>query len=199
MKLAQFAIATILLLSTSLAVRAESPTEAVKTTTEHVLGILNNPSTQGDAKKAERRRLIRKEIDARFDWEESARGCLGHNWSKRTPAEQKEFVKLFSQYLMNSYLDKYDMYYNNVESIAYKSEKIIDGYASVKTVLSTKAKLDHPIEYRLDNTNGTWRVYDSVIEGVSMVKNYRDQFDAIIQKSSYEALLKELRSKADEP
>jgi len=137
-------------------------------------------------------------METRFAWDESARACLGRHWTKRTPAEQAEFVKIFSQFLKETYSDKIATYYNDLDKIDYQSEKIIDAdYASVKLVLTTKAKVDHPVEYRMEKSSASadWKVYDVVIEGVSLVKNYRDQFDAIIAKSSYEGLLKEIKEK----
>lgn len=188
---------TILLLALASAVRAESPMGEIKSTTEQVLVLLKNPKLQGDARKKERQQLVRDAMDKRFAWEQSARACLGRHWTKRTPEEKAEFVKLFGEFLKDNYSDKVATYYNDLDKIDYQGEKIVDGdYASVKIVLTTKAKVDHPIEYRMQKAKGDdWMVYDVVIEGVSLVKNYRDQFDAIIAKSGYEGLIKEIKSK----
>ncbi|MCX6966588.1 MAG: ABC transporter substrate-binding protein [Verrucomicrobia bacterium] len=178
---------------------AESPLAKVKTTTEKVLLLLQDSKFQGEEKKSERRSLVRAEMEKRFAWEESARACLGRHWIKRTPAEKAEFVKLFSEFLKDTYSDKVATYYGDLEKVDYQGEKIQADYASVKLVLKTKAKIDHPLEYRMEKTGDDWKVYDVVIEGVSMVKNYRDQFDAIIAKSSYEGLIKEIRAKQPTP
>jgi phospholipid transport system substrate-binding protein len=85
-----------------------------------------------------------------------------------------------------------------LDKIDYLGEKIIDDYASVKVLITTKNQVAHPVEYRLEKTGGDWRIYDVLIEGVSLVKNYRDQFDEIIAKSSYEKLVAELRAKGPE-
>src|SRR6185436_6636635 len=120
------------------------------------------------------------------------------HWQKRTPAEQKEFMDLFKQFLERTYLDKIEPYYNELDKITYQGEKIIDNYASVKSVITTKRQIDHPVEYRLEKgSNNNWRVYDVLIEGVSLVKNYRVQFDEIISKSSFEGLIKDLRTKIE--
>jgi len=184
-----------LLVAFACAALADSPLGEVKTTTEKVLLLLKDSKLQGDSKKNERRQLVRSEMEKRFAWEESARACLGRHWAKRTPAEKAEFVKLFSEFLKDTYSDKVATYYGDLDKIDYQGEKIQDDYASVKLVLTTKAKVDHPIEYRLEKAGDDWKVYDVVIEGVSMVKNYRDQFDAIIAKSSYEGLIKEIKTK----
>ena len=188
-------IATALLLACACAAFADSPLGEVKSTTEKVLLLLKDTNLQGDSKKNERRQVVRGEMEKRFAWEESARACLGRHWAKRTPAEKAEFVKLFSEFLKDTYSDKVATYYGDLDKIDYQGEKIQDDYASVKVVLTTKAKVDHPIEYRMEKAGDDWKVYDVVIEGVSMVKNYRDQFDAIIAKSSYEGLIKEIKTK----
>ena len=167
----------------------------MKATTEKVLLLLKDSKLQGDAKKTERRQLVRSEMEKRFAWEDSAKACLGKHWLKRTPAEKTEFVKLFSEFLKDTYSDKVATYYGDLDKVDYQGEKIQADYASVKLVLTTKAKVDHPLEYRMEKAGDDWKVYDVVIEGVSMVKNYRDQFDAIIAKSSYEELIKEIKSK----
>jgi len=183
-----------------LSAQASQPTEEVKITTDRVMALLNKPELQGDANRNERHRLIRKELDSRFNWEDCARGCLGRHWAKRSPEEKKEFITLFAEFLERSYLDKFDTYYTNVDAIKYKGEKIIDGFASVQVVMHTKANFDHPVEYRLEKTGAgdNWLIYDTIIEGVSMIKNYRDQFDEIITTSSYEGLIKVIKSKLGE-
>ena len=189
------AISLLLVVAFASAALAVSPLEEVKSTTEKVILLLKDAKVQGDEKKNERRQLVRTEMEKRFAWEESARACLGRHWLKRTPAEKAEFVKLFSEFLKDTYSDKVATYYGDLDKVDYQGEKIQDDYASVKLVLKTKAKLEHPLEYRMEKMNDDWKVFDVVIEGVSMVKNYRDQFDAIIAKSSYEGLIKEIKTK----
>lgn len=175
---------------------ADTPMAEVKATTDKVLALVTDPKVQGDAKKTERRKLVRDAMEKRFAWDESARACLGRHWPKRTPAEKTEFTQLFSEFLKDTYSDKIATYYGDLDKIEYIGEKLLDDYASVKITLTTKSKVDHPVEYRMQrNASGEWKVYDVVIEGVSLVKNYRDQFDAIIAKSGYEGLIKEIKSK----
>jgi phospholipid transport system substrate-binding protein len=186
-----------ILLFFSVIARAESPMQEVKATTDKVLLLLKAPEVQGDSKKDERRELVRAEMDKRFAWDQTARACLGRYWTKRTPAEKAEFVKVFSAYLKDNYSDKIATSYADLDKVDYKGEKIIDNYASVKLVLTTKAGVDRSLEYRMEKapTGDEWKIYDVVIEGVSLVNNYRDQFDAVIAQSSYEALLKEIETK----
>ena len=197
MKIVSLALAAVLLFAGTAAVRAESPLAEIKSTTESILVLLKDPKLQGDSKKSERQQLVRDQMDKRFAWEQSARGCLGRHWTQRTPAEKAEFIKIFSGFLKDTYSDKIATYYNDLDKIDYQGEKIIDDYASVRLLLTTKSKVDHPIEYRMQkNASGSdWMVYDVVIEGISLIKNYRDQFDAIIAKSSYEGLIKEIKAK----
>ena len=187
--------AAVLLSALACAARADSPLAEVKATTEKVLLLLKDSKLQGEEKKNERRQLVRDEMEKRFAWEDSARACLGRHWTKRTPAEKAEFVKLFSEFLKDTYSDKIATYYGDLDKVDYQGERIQDDYASVKLVLKTREKVDHPVEYRMEKASNDWKVYDVVIEGVSMVKNYRDQFDAIIAKSSYDGLIKEIKAK----
>jgi len=177
--------------------RAAQPKDAIKTTTDRVLAILRDKELAGDAHRSERRRLIRAQMDARFDWTAVARSCLGRHWSKRSPAQQQEFVSVFGELLERSYTEKFETYYRDLEKVDYVSQRIIENYASVKVVLTTKGEVSHPVEYRLEKAGQAddWRIYDVLIEGVSLVKNYRDQFDDIIAKSSYEKLLQDIKSK----
>lgn len=186
-----------ILLLIAIGAHAESPLQEIKTSTGNVLLLLKNPKVQGESKKNERRQLVRAEMEKRFAWDQSARACLGRHWAERTPAERAEFVKLFSEFLKNNYSEKIATYYGDLEKVDYLGEKIIDNYASVKLILTTKAKVEHPIEYRMEKapSGDDWKIYDVVIEGVSLVKNYRDQFDAIIAKSSYAELIKVIQSK----
>jgi len=189
-------LSTLLTLGLAVGALAQSPQAVIKETTDTIVTQLKAPNVQGDEKKNARRQIVRGAMEKRFAWEDSARACLGPQWLKRTPAEKTEFVQLFSEFLKDTYSEKIATYYADLDTIAYRGEKILDGdYASVKLVITTKAKVEHPVEYRMEKTANGWQVYDVVIEGVSLVKNYRDQFDAIIAKSSYEGLIKEIKAR----
>jgi len=189
-------LSALLTLGLAAGALAQSPQAVVKETTDAILTQLKAPNVQGDEKKNARRQIVRAAMEKRFAWEDSARACLGPQWLKRTPAEKTEFVQLFSEFLKDTYSEKIATYYADLDTVAYRGEKILDGdYASVKLVITTKAKVEHPIEYRMEKTADGWKVYDVVIEGISLVKNYRDQFDAIIAKSSYEGLIKEIKAR----
>ena len=186
------------ILSLSLLVTAYAgvPTDQMKQTIEKVIDILNNKELKKPGKVKERRTAIRKAVGEKFDFEEMAKRSLALYWKQRTPEEKKEFVSLYSDLLERSYIKKIENYSD--EKIIYTDEKIDDGYAIVKTKIITKRNVEIPIEYKLLKKNNKWDVYDVVIEGVSLVNNYRNQFSKIIRTSSYEELVKRIQNKQDE-
>ena len=128
---------------------------------------------------------------------ETARRSLGRHWLARTPTEQAEFVELFSDLLERSYLSKIELY--GGEKIQYLSDTIDDaGQAKVLTKIVTRQGTEIPIEYRMHKKGERWLVYDVIIESVSLVSNYRTQFNKIIQTSSYQELVKKMKSKQEE-
>jgi phospholipid transport system substrate-binding protein len=188
-------VLTLVTAGASLCACADEPTAQVRGTTDKILAVLADPALKIDARKSERRQLIREQLDQRIDWATVARSSLGHHWAKRTGAEQTEFVRLFSRLLEENLIDKFEMNHGELDKVEYLGEKIIDEYASVKAQVTTKDQIVHPVEYRLQQSGKDWRIYDLLLEGVSLVKNYRDQFDEILAKSSYEKLVADLRAK----
>lgn len=197
MRLTVTTVLSLLFVALCVAANAMRPLEQVRSTADRIIGILGDPNLAGDAKRLERRRLIREELEQQFDWNSICRSCLGRHWPKLTREQQKEFMDVFKQFLERTYLDRIEPYYSELERIEYQGEKIVENdYASVKTVVVTKQKIEHPVEYRLQKTSaGSWQVYDAVIEGVSLVKNYRTQFDEILTRSSFTDLMNDLRAK----
>jgi len=174
---------------------AGEPTDEIKQTTDKILSILTNPSLKGPSKTAEREKLIRQAIDERFAWEEMARRSLARYWDQRTEGEKKEFVRLYSDLLERTYMDKVEGY--SGEKVVYEGESIDNGYAVVRVKIITKKNTDIRVHYRLKRVENKWLVYDVSIEGVSLVNNYRTQFNSIILKSSYENLVKRLRERVE--
>jgi phospholipid transport system substrate-binding protein len=171
---------------------AGPPTDIARQVIERALNALNDPSSQGEA----RRQKVKAIVDPYFDYQEMAKRSLGPAWGKLSPGQRQEFVALFSQLLEASYSDKIEKYAQRVK-IDYTGE-ILDGeYAEVRTVV-VKANDRIPLNYRLMNQGGTWKVYDVIIEGVSLVSNYRSQFSKIIHESGYAELVKRLRTKVSE-
>ncbi|MDA8338267.1 MAG: ABC transporter substrate-binding protein, partial [Nitrospiraceae bacterium] len=170
--------------------------QQVKQTVDKVLDILKNKELKRPEKTKERRALIRKTISERFDFEEMAKRSLALHWRKRTPEERKEFVPLYTDLLERSYIKKIESYTD--EKILYINEKVNGEYADVDSKIITKRNVEIPMEYRLLKKNGKWEVYDVVIEGVSLVNNYRTQFNKIIRTDSYEELVKRMKNKQEQ-
>jgi len=171
---------------------AGEPTDQVRGAIDRVLEILKKKDLQAKEKRAERRTLLREEISKAFDFDEMAKRSLGPAWRQRTPEERKEYVALFRQVLENSYLGKVEAYQG--EKIRYVKDSVAEGrFATVETLIVTGKGQEIPLNYRLVKETSEWRVYDVVIEGISLVNNYRSQFGAILQKSSFQDLLARLR------
>ena len=174
-------------------VLAAEPMEEIKQTTDKILSILTNPALKPSSKTAEKEKLIRQAVDERFDWEEMARRSLATHWANRTPEERKEFVSLFADLLERTYMKQVEDY--SGEKVLYEGETKDVDYATVRVKIVTKKNKDIAVEYRLKKEGNHWSVYDVSIAGVSLVNNYRIQFNSIILQSSYENLVKRLREK----
>ena len=169
------------------------PTDQLRTTIDRVLMILRDPQlNSADAKEA-RRAELRKAIFPRFDFEEMAKRCLGSEWRRRTPSEQKEFVSLFTELLKDSYVGSIESYRS--EKVLYRRESQDGDYAAVDTTVVTKRGEEFAIDYRLTIEGNQWKVYDVVIENVSIVNNFRSQFRHILGRSSFADLLEMIRDK----
>lgn len=175
---------------------AGPPTDQLKVQIDRVLRVLENPDLKRPGKETERRAAVRAIANEIFDFPETARRSLGKHWQARTPAEREEFVKLFADLLERAYIGKIELY--GGERLAYTGESLEEDVATVRTRLTTKQGTDIPVDYRLHRRGGRWLVYDVVIEGVSLVGNYRTQFHRIITTSSYAELLTRMRTKEKE-
>jgi phospholipid transport system substrate-binding protein len=174
---------------------AGEPTDQIKQTTDKILSIVTEPALKSPSKAEERRRLIREAVDERFDWEEMARRSLARYWNQRTPEEKSEFVRIYSDLLERTYLEKVEGY--SGEKVVYEGESIEKEFAVVNVKIATKKKSDIHVQYRFKKEGNKWLIYDVSIEGVSLVNNYRTQFNSIILQSSYENLVKKLKEKVE--
>ena len=172
------------------------PTEKIKDTPEKILSIVTDPDLKGPDRGKERRALIRDVVDERFDWEELSRRALARHWRKLNEEQKKEFIILFGKLLERTYLDRVEGY--SGEQVTYVNEVIEGEYALVEIKVLTTKGTEIPVNYKLRKKGEDWRVYDIAIEGVSLVNNYRVQFNDIITKSSYEELVKKLQEKVAE-
>jgi phospholipid transport system substrate-binding protein len=171
---------------------AGTPTDEVKNVIEKALDILQNPAYKGE----ERRQMVKRIVDPYFDYREMAKRSLGPVWGKLNPGQRNEFVRLFAELLEASYSDKIEKYAQHVK-IDYTSEILTGDYAEVRTTV-VRPNDRIPLNYRLLQEDGVWKVYDVVIEGVSLVSNYRSQFRRIIHQSSYAELVRRLQNKVSE-
>ena len=174
------------------------PTDQIKSTVDKALVVLKDPRLKPASKTKERREQLRQILFARFDFSEMAKRALGANWRRRTPKEQDEFVRLFSDLLERAYADTIESY-SGEEKILYVGERLDDGYADISSRVLTSKGEEFSLNYRAHFISGEWRVYDVVVENISMVNNYRSQFNRVITNASYEELVRRLRDKADFP
>ena len=173
---------------------AGEPLEVVRTAVDKAVQILKDPKLQSQDKKRERIERLREALNPIFDYEEMAKRALGTHWRRRTPAEQEEFVKLFRDFLERIYSDKVDLY--GGEKVRFGRELIDKDFAQVESTIIKPKGEELAVIYKLRQLNGQWKVYDAVVENISIVNNYRSQFDRIISSSSYEELVKRLQEKA---
>jgi phospholipid transport system substrate-binding protein len=175
---------------------AGAPTEQLRTQIDRVIRVLEDPAMKKDGRLVERRSAIRRIANEIFDFTETTRRSLGPHWHARTREEREEITRLFADLLERSYISKIELY--GGEKIAYLGDAVDGDQAIVRTRIVTKNGAEVPIEYRMLRKNNRWLVYDVIIEGVSLVANYRSQFNKIIQTSSYAELVKKMKVKQEE-
>jgi phospholipid transport system substrate-binding protein len=174
---------------------AATPKETVETGVNNLLKTLGDPSFKAKPKD-ERLPIMKTQIGAVFDFKELSRRTLGRTWKKLSPEQRTEFVELFTQVLQGVYADLLMSYTD--QKVIFGDEKMLKkGRAEVESYLVTSDGRKIPIFYRLTDKTGSWRVYDVIIEGVSLVKNYRTQFKEILANNPPERLLEILRGKVD--
>ena len=175
---------------------ADNPTDVVKKTVDEVIRIVSDQGLKSPQNEPKRRQALKKAIGAAFDYREMAQRAMARHWKERTPLERKEFVQLFETLLENSYADKIESY--NQEKVVYGKEIVEGNNAEVRSRILTLKRDEFSLDYRLMKKGGKWMVYDVVIEGVSLVANYRTQFNKIITSDGYPALVKKLQAKSAE-
>jgi len=179
--------------SAKLTSAADSPMAQIQSTVEKILAVVQNPDLKPEAKREQRRAELRRIIYPKFDFEEMAKRSLGPEWQRRTREEQQEFTKAFTGLLENSYLDKIESY--DGEKFRYLRETGDQNSAEVDTTVINKKGQEFSINYKLHQVEGGWRIYDVVIENISLVNNYRSQFARVLTKSSFDQLLSTIKEK----
>lgn len=142
---------------------------------------------------AARRDTIRAVVDPVFDWREMASRSLARHWQPLSEAERVEFVQVFGELIHRAYITQLERY--SGEAVRFISERVDGDRGVVSTRFVTKQGREIPVDYRVLSRDGRWRIYDVSVEGVSLVNNYRSQFDKVIRTSSYPELVKRLRDK----
>ncbi len=164
--------------------------EEVKSTVDRVVQVTE--ALPGDEKREERRKQLREIVTERFDFNEMAKRSLGAEWAKITPEQQTDFVKAFSDLLAKTYLNRIEK--ATRDTVKVENENLDFPKSVVKTKVTSDGSV-FPIDYRLQNVNGDWKVYDVIIENIGLVANYRNEFAGIIRSSGFDSLLESLRKK----
>ena len=172
------------------------PSDQLRTSVEQALKVLGDGLAKREHPR-ERRVTLRKIADDIFDWDETAKRSLGTHWPQRSPAEREEFVRLFAELLDRSYMQKIELY--DGEKISWLGDTIDGDLAIVRTKLLNKQGSEMAVNYKMLRRDDRWKVYDVEIESVSLVANYRTQFNNMLRRSSYPELVRALKAKMTEP
>ena len=170
---------------------AGEPLDKVHQTVDNVLTIVKNKALQPQ----ERHKQIRQAVLQRFGFEEMAQRSMGQHWRTLTPQQRQEFVELFTDLLERSYVTRIEGYKAGPQGVSYPKEDITGDHAIVHTEIKSEHDLPVMVDFHLLHKDGDWKAYDIVTEGVSLVNNYRTQFNTIILKDSYAGLVKQMRTK----
>jgi len=165
----------------------------MRATVENVMAIMQDPNLKGPEKQKDRRSKLKSVINPKFDFAEMAKRSLGPHWQRRSPEEQKTFVELFTELVEGAYLDAIESY--NGEKVVIVKDTQDKTFADVTSKVMTKKGEEFAVDYKLQQVDGGWKVYDVVLENVSVINNYRSQFNRVIGKSSYEDLLSKMKDK----
>ncbi len=187
-------LVAMLVLCNSLPIAAGEPTEQIRAAINQGVEILNSSRLDTKKQRAEVINRLREIVYPLFDFEEMAKRSLGAHWRRLDPQQQKEFASLFRELLEKTYADKIGLYEG--QKVAYTGEVLDKDYAEVDTKVIGKKGEAFSVNYKLQRVDGKWRIYDVVAENISLVNNYRSQFNRVIVNSSFEELMKRLKEKA---
>lgn len=171
---------------------AGAPTDQLRSSVDQMVKVLDDPALKADSRAQDRRAAIRKEAQVVFDFGETAKRALGRHWQGLSEKDRQEFTGLFTDLIERAYISKIERY--SGERIAYAGESVEGGLATVRTRFVTKQGTEIPVDYRMQQRGDRWLVYDVMVEGVSLINNYRTQFDKIIQTSSYAELVRKMKA-----
>jgi len=179
----------------ALPLHAGAPTEEIRTAIDKGVQILKSAKLDSGKQRAQVIEQLREIVYTRFDFDEMAKRSLGSHWRRLSPQQQKEFVTAFRELLETTYADKIDLYEG--QQVEYVGETIDKNYAEVNTRVIGKNRETYLVDYRLHQVDGKWRIYDVVAENISLVNNYRSQFNRVVVNSSVEELIKRIKQKSN--
>ena len=191
----RLSLSLLLFLAIPSFVMAGEPTDRIKVVSDKIIAIIFDDSLKTPEMKSKRDQMVFEIVDGLFTWEEFSRRALARHWGKRTEDEKKTFISLFRQLVERTYMAKAGQYSGG--KVIFLGEKVEGDYCNVSTQVLTSAGTQIPVDYRMIKKDGVWWVYDVYIEGVSLVSNYRTQFNDILIKSSFEDLLNRLKEKIE--
>ncbi len=188
-------VLVLALLSSPGVLLAGEPTDQLSATITAIIDTLNDSALKGEANEGKRKEILKNQIRERFSFREMAKRSLGKHWKNRSDEEAKEFTEIFAKLIFNSYISKLERFAG--EKVLYTKERVVKNKAAiVKTQIITEDK-EIPVTYKMFiNDSGNWRVYDVSVEGVSLVSNYRAQFNKVISSESYDKLVTMLKEKS---
>jgi phospholipid transport system substrate-binding protein len=172
---------------------AGPPTDQLRDGVDRVITILRDPALEGDKQVIPRRAAISKVAAEIFDFGEMAKRSLAQHWDRRTALERREFVRLFTDLIERSYISKVDQH-TAAAKMTYGDETVDGDFAIVQTTIPLPRGGTMPLAYRMHQTSGRWQAYDLRIDGISLVANYRSQFNKVIRTDSYETLVAKLKA-----
>ena len=184
----------LVLVCGSEAASAAAPTEAIRAAVNQGVEILKNAKLDNPTQRAQVIDRLRQIVYPLFDFNEMAMRSMGTNWRRLNPEQRKEFVSTFTALLEKTYADQIDVYKG--QQVTYKGEKLDGDYAEVDSRIIDNGGKTYSVVYKLHNVDSKWRIYDVVAENISLVNNYRSQFERVLGKSSVEELLKTMKERA---
>ena len=190
-------VAVSILVCSGKAANAGEPTEAIRGAVNQGVEILKNAKLDNQKQRAQVIDRLRQIVYPLFDFNEMAMRSLGANWRRLNPQQRKEFVSTFTALLEKTYTDQIDLYKG--QQVVYTGESIDSDYAQVDSRIIDKNGQTYSVVYKLHRVDGKWRIYDVIAENISLVNNYRSQFNRVIARSSFEELLKIMNSRRISP
>ena len=186
--------AALMVIGSSRVAAAGEPIEAIRGAVSQGVDILKNAKLDNQQQRAQVIDRLRQIVYPLFDFSEMSMRSLGANWRRLSQEQRKEFVSVFTALLEKTYADQIDLY--NGQEVVYTGETIDGNYAQVDSRIIDKNNQSYSVVYRLHKTDGKWRIYDVVAENISLVNNYRSQFNRVIARSSVEELLRTMKEQA---